>query len=183
MKRYLLGSLAIVTVVLSGALAGCSKEDSASFNDADVTFTQGMIPHHQQAVEMAKMANTQAASAKVKDLAQRIEAAQGPEIEKMQAWLKDWGKSQKASGDAVAGMHMGTAMMSAADMEQLGAAKGAAFDKRFLTMMVGHHEGAVEMAKTELKDGKASEAKTLARAIITAQEREITEMKGLEATA
>lgn len=181
MKRYLLGSLAIVAVVLSGALVGCSKSQPAAFNDADVAFAQGMIPHHQQAVEMAKMADTQAASAKVKDLAARIEGAQGPEIEKMQGWLKDWGKSESSKG-SMDGMDMSAGMMTAADMKQLRGAKGATFDGLFLTMMVGHHEGAVKMAKQELKDGKSEEAKTLARAIIAAQQREIAEMKTLKAS-
>lgn len=181
MKRYLLGSLAIITVLLGGALAGCSKSQPAAFNDADVTFVQGMIPHHQQAVKMAKMADTQAASAEVKDLAARIEGAQGPEIEKMQGWLEDWGKS-KDSKDSTNGMDMGDAMMTAGDMKQLRKAQGATFDGLFLTGMVGHHEGAVKMAKQELKDGQSDDAKTLARAIIAAQEREIAEMKTLEAS-
>lgn len=181
MKRYLLGTLAIVAVLLSGVLAGCSKSEPAAFNDADVTFVQGMIPHHEQAVEMAKMANTQAASAKVKDLATRIEGAQGPEIAKMRGWLKDWGKSG-TSEDSMDGMDMGDGMMSAGDMKQLRGAKGASFDKLFLTMMVGHHEGAVKMAEQELKDGKSDDAKSLARAIIAAQQREIAEMKTLKAS-
>jgi uncharacterized protein (DUF305 family) len=70
-------------------------------------------------------------------------------------------------------------MMSAEDMKMLEQAKGAAFDKMWLEMMIKHHEGAVEMAKTELAKGSSADAKKLAQAIIDAQQKEITEMQGM----
>jgi len=76
-------------------LAACGNEDgsdsAAGQNDADVAFAQQMIPHHQQAVEMAQLAETRAESPEVKDLAADIEAAQDPEIETMTGWLDSWG--------------------------------------------------------------------------------------------
>lgn len=145
------------------------------FNDADVTLVQGMIPDHQQAIEMAKLAPTRAKSAKVKDLAGRIEAAQQPELGKMQGRLEDWGKSMASNMVMPAGM--GT--MSAADMKSIESLTGAEFDTMFLTMMVKHHQGAVAMAHTEIADGKSSDATTLARTIIKAQQSQITEMRAL----
>jgi uncharacterized protein (DUF305 family) len=70
---------------------GASADAAADFSDADVTFAQGMLPHHQQAVEMAQLAGERAADPRVKDLAARIENAQEPEIETLTGWLEDWG--------------------------------------------------------------------------------------------
>lgn len=191
-KRIVIGPALVL--VVAGLLAGCGSSGSssssassgASFNGADVTFAQGMIPHHRQAVEMATMAAGHSAGPKVKALATEIEAAQGPEIKQLQAWLGDWGKKETSgntmsgsdhSGMDNGGMEMG--MMSDADMGKLDQASGATFDKMFLTMMITHHEGAIAMAQTELKDGKSPGAKKMARSIITAQESEIKTMRDL----
>ena len=161
--------------------AAATASADAAFNDADVSFAQGMIPHHQQAVEMAKLAATRASGADVKKLAQQIEAAQGPEITTMTGWLTAWGKPTAAPSMG----NMNTAdggmpgMMSDADMTKLKAASGAAFDKQFLTMMIAHHQGAITMSKDELAKGSNSDAKTLAQKIITAQQAEIDTMNGL----
>ncbi|GAB3669133.1 DUF305 domain-containing protein [Nocardioides korecus] len=175
MKR-LFGAIALA-VVAALALTACGSGSSSGngggdFSNADVTFAQSMIPHHQQAVAMAKMAKAHASSPEVKKLAEKIEAAQGPEISTMQGWLKDWGKS-KASG-SMGGM---PGMMSGSDMNGLDKATGAAFDKMFLTMMVAHHTGAIEMAKTEQSKGKNADAMALAKNIEKAQTTEIAQMK------
>jgi uncharacterized protein (DUF305 family) len=155
---------------------------AATFNDADVMFAQMMIPHHQQAVEMAKMADGKAANAEVKTLAKQIEGAQQPEIDTMTKWLTTWGKpTTPPSGGAHGSEHGGSmpGMMSDGDMKKLTAAKGAEFDKQFLTMMIAHHEGAITMANEEIAKGSQAEAKALAQQIVTAQQEEITSMKAL----
>lgn len=150
---------------------------SADFNAADVAFAQGMIPHHEQAVEMAEAAESRAESAEVKDLAARIAAAQGPEISQMQGWLEDWdqGEGDGSMGD----MASMPGMMDDGDMGQMMDSSGADFDEMFLEGMIRHHEGAVEMATDQLKDGKNAEALALAEEIIAAQEAEIQEMQAL----
>jgi uncharacterized protein (DUF305 family) len=70
-------------------------------------------------------------------------------------------------------------MMSDTQLQQLGQVRGAEFDRMFLTMMVEHHTGAVQMAETELASGRSAEAKKLAQAIIDAQRAEISEMNTL----
>ena len=70
-------------------------------------------------------------------------------------------------------------MMSDTQMQQLGQVRGAEFDRMFLTMMIEHHNGAVQMAETELASGRNAEAKKLAQAIIDAQRAEIAEMNTL----
>lgn len=175
MKR-LFSALAL-TLIAVLTLTACGSGDSGSskdFNDADVTFAQDMIPHHKQAVEMSKMAAENASSPEVKDLADKIDTAQGPEIETMQGWLKDWGKSSTGSMDDMGGM---SGMMSDEDMDALDSARGAEFDKMFLTMMIAHHTGAIEMAKAEQKDGENPDATALAKDIERAQTDEIAVMK------
>lgn len=176
------------------ATASAIRGDRGSHNAQDVTFTREMIPHHRQAVAMAALAPSRAKSAKVKDLAARIEKAQGPEIDTMSGWLKSWGEkvpdgTAMASASAMPGMesmpgmdHSASpmpGMMSGADMSKLKKLSGDAFDKAFLQMMTGHHEGAVAMAKTEQAKGAYGPAKTMAESIVTSQSAEITEMNAL----
>ncbi len=173
----------------SGAKTSASASAEATagaHNDQDVSFAQGMIPHHQQAIQMAKMAATQASSAEVKDLASRIEKAQDPEIETMSGWLESWGEDVPSSmpGMDHSGGHDSDSsdmpgMMEQEDLDELMGASGKGFDTMFLTMMVEHHEGAVEMATTEKEKGQYGPAKKLAADIITAQTAEIEEMNKL----
>jgi len=185
MKRTLIA--VAVAVVAALTVAGCGSDTDSTdssgvqFNDADVTFAQSMIPHHEQAVEMATLAQERASSTEVKQLADKIEAAQGPEIDSMTGWLEDWGR--EAPSDSMGGMdHSGSdmsGMMSDADIESLGAATGAQFDQMFLTMMIEHHTGAIEAAKTEQQDGENSDAIALAEKIEADQTAEIAQMEDL----
>ena len=164
-----------------GGDSGSDSDTAASHNAQDVSFAQGMIPHHRQAVEMAELAAGRASSSEVKDLAARIEKAQGPEITTMTGWLKTWDEKVP---EAMSGMdhsaHSGMAgMMDDADMGKLEKASGKDFDSMFLTMMVEHHEGAVEMATTEKAKGEYKDATAMADDIVTAQNAEISEMKKL----
>ena len=154
-----------------------------SFNDADVAFAQGMIPHHQQAVEMAQLAEDRAESPEVKELASEIEAAQAPEIEQLTGWLEDWDAEvpsdsmdhgDMGDGDSAGDM---SGMMTAEDMSMLEDVTGMNFDQMFLTMMIEHHEGAVEMAETEVTDGENAEAVEMAEQIISTQEAELEQMQ------
>ncbi|MFJ7344013.1 DUF305 domain-containing protein [Streptomyces sp. NPDC101110] len=157
---------------------------AGTHNAQDVAFAQGMIPHHRQALEMARLAGDRASSDTVKDLAGRIEKAQDPEIRTMTGWLKSWGEDVPASSgggmDHSASGHSGMpGMMGAEDMDALAKLTGKAFDVQFLTLMVEHHEGAVEMARTEQGQGRYGQAKRMAEDIVTAQNAEIAEMNKL----
>ena len=150
-------------------------------NAQDVAFAQGMIPHHRQALEMARLAADRSASPEVTALAARIEKAQDPEITTMTGWLKTWGEEVPEPTGSGPGTdhsaHSGMpGMVDGRDMAELEKASGRAFDTKFLTMMVEHHEGAVEMAGTEKAKGRYAPAKALADDIVTAQQAEITEM-------
>ncbi|OLT13895.1 DUF305 domain-containing protein [Actinomadura sp. CNU-125] len=169
-----------------GSMPGHSMSTSSSpsaggaqaqpHNQQDVMFAQMMIPHHQQAVEMADLAATRASSPEVKALAAEIKKAQGPEIAQLTGWLKTWGVSAPSPGMDHGGMD---GMMSEQDMQELEQAQGEAFDRAFLTMMIEHHEGAVEMAKTEQASGQFPPAKEMAGSIVTSQSAEIAKMREL----
>ena len=191
-------------VTLSALLAGCGSSTSSTgstappasgsastapvaqaHNQADITFATDMIGHHTQAVSMSKLAAQHASSPQVKDLAARIEAAQQPEIDQMSGFLRAWNVPVPGTNDSgMSGMNHGDmsennmpGMMSGQQMQQLDQASGAAFDTMFLQMMIGHHQGAVTMSKTEQAEGEYPDAKALAQNIIDAQQREITAMQ------
>ncbi|MFJ5708638.1 DUF305 domain-containing protein [Streptomyces sp. NPDC093105] len=149
-------------------------------NQADVTFAQGMIPHHRQAILMSEMAQTHASSDEVKALAEEIKKAQAPEIATMTDWLKAWGEKVPTGMDGMDHDDSGMpGMMEDQRMDQLRGTSGTGFATMFLTMMIEHHEGAIEMAQTEKTEGAYGPAKTLADDIITAQTAEIAQMKAM----
>ncbi|NMO02500.1 DUF305 domain-containing protein [Gordonia sp. TBRC 11910] len=140
-------------------------------------FNQMMIPHHSQALEMAALVDSRTTTPAVRQLAASIRTAQQPEIDQMTARLKAWGQPTEMSGGH--GGHRMSGMMSDADMTELTAARGTEFDRKWLSMMVRHHEGAVAMADAELTDGVDAGSRTLAAAIKTAQLAEIARMNTL----
>ncbi|WP_346926758.1 DUF305 domain-containing protein [uncultured Arthrobacter sp.] len=161
-----------------GMMSSSAPAAATEHNEADTMFAQGMIPHHEQAVEMSEMMlQKKDIPASVTDLATRIKAAQAPEIETMTGWLKTWNESATMGAG-----HSMDGMMGEGDMKQLESAQGTEAAKLFLTQMVTHHQGAIMMAQTEMSQGKNAEAIQLSKDIVTAQEAEIKEMQDLLAT-
>ncbi|MGW5420527.1 DUF305 domain-containing protein [Streptomyces sp. NPDC003943] len=150
-----------------------SEQGTGTFNDADVMFAQMMIPHHEQALEMAKLADTRAQDPEIKKIVGDVEKAQDPEIRKMKSWLKSWGKPESMGG----GGHSMGGMMTDQEMKDLAAAKGKGFDRKFAELMIAHHEGAVSMAKTEQQSGSDPEAKRVADDVVRTQTAEIDRLK------
>lgn len=184
-------SLAGALIAAALVLAGCSDDGShggthagspADVNETDIAFAQGMIVHHEGALEMAQLADDRAEDPRVLDLAGRIEAAQEPEIETMTGWLEEWGEPTSAEGDhSTDGMDHGSGDMgmSEEDMSALEDASGAEFDRMWLELMTEHHEGAVEMSETEIAEGRNADAVALAEDIVESQSTEIEEMATL----
>ncbi|MCF6734427.1 DUF305 domain-containing protein, partial [Blastococcus sp. KM273129] len=163
-----------------GSSSARSSAAQAEFNDADVAFAREMIPHHRQAIAMAELAEGRAADPRVLDLASRIQAAQGPEIETMTGWLRDWGADGGHMDEGMGSMDHGDGgMMSPDDMHALMSATGPEFDRLFLTGMIVHHQGAVEMAAELSANGRNAEALALAESIRDSQNAEIAEMQQL----
>jgi uncharacterized protein (DUF305 family) len=185
----------IVVSVVTGVvlLAACGSDHGghsaasvevspdAAFNAADVMFAQGMIPHHQQAIEMADMALDPAVGAgpEVLDLATRIKAGQDPEIAQMTTWLKDWDQPMAMDMSDGHGMDGMDGMLSADEMKELAALRGAEFHTAWMEGMIRHHEGAITMAEDVAAKGKQPKVKTLAEQIVAAQRAEIDEMRAL----
>lgn len=144
---------------------------------ADVMFTAMMIPHHEEAVEMSRlMLAKQDIDPAIDDLAQRIENAQIPEIERMERWLDDWGFGGMSD---MPGMGRGGGMMSGSDLDRLDAARGLEAERYFLTEMIDHHEVAIDMSESEVRNGRYAPVVDLAGDIIRSQTAEIAEMREL----
>lgn len=197
MKLRLLAA-PMIAIALTATLAACGSDDSATsdsvavtdapsaagevtLNAADVEFAQGMIAHHEQAIEMAEIALDPAtgASAEVVDLATRIQAAQDPEVQLMTGWLTAAGESVAMDTSDGHDMSKMEGMMTADQMDEMAAMTGTDFDRMWLEMMIVHHEGAISQSETVKADGSNADVLLLADQIISAQQAEITEMQAL----
>ena len=179
-------ALTTATVVSSCATAGredhsvhasaTSTEQVAAHDADDVQFAQLMIPHHEQAIELAAMVPDRSTNPDVVALAAKIAGEQQPEISTMKALLQQWNVKPESHESGHAGMAM-EGMVDDATMVKLDSLKGADFDTLWLQSMISHHQGAIGMAKTEIADGKSADLVTLAKNIVTAQQAEIDQMK------
>lgn len=152
-------------------------EVDQTHNDADTMFAQMMIVHHEGAIGMADLAVLKAASEEVRTLAKDISAAQGPEIAQMTSWLEAWGEATRPmDGMDHGGMDM-DGMSQEEAMADLEERSGTDFDRRFLELMIAHHQGAVEMAQPLLEEGENPQAIDLAKVIIDDQQTEIRKME------
>jgi uncharacterized protein (DUF305 family) len=138
-----------------------TKLAEASYTASDAAFMQHMIVHHQQAVEMAVLVKDRTNTEELVEIAGRIEASQADEIAFMKGWLGERGEpleDPKMAGHGAHKHHMMAGMASPEQMKALEAAKGVEFDRQFLTLMIAHHEGAVEMVEKLLdEDGTAAD--------------------------
>ena len=187
-----LHALAALVAAFALTLAGCSSEESSdagrSFNDADVTFATDMIQHHAQALSMVDLTLGRELSPQVADLAEQIRAAQAPEIETLVGRLRDWDQPVPETSRDHANAHDGAhgemgadmpGMMSAEQMRELEEAPDEEFESLWLTMMIEHHQGAVEMAEQVLDEGRHPATAALAEEIIETQRAEIETMERL----
>jgi uncharacterized protein (DUF305 family) len=182
-RTGLLSSIGCLLVFLSACGGGgdSGTQPAPVFNQADVEYAVAMSTHHSQAVTMAEFAETQARSPKVKALARRIRETQAKEVDRIAGWLNDWGSkgaTMPPHGSDSEGAH-GPGMATAEEMDRLKRASGREFDRRFLSMMIRHHQGAIQLAQAESTHGQSSQAKRSAEEIKTSQPAEIVQMKQL----
>lgn len=188
------GLIAALVALLLTALTACGGQvadpaaNGAAYNDADVRFATEMIQHHAQALQMVDLTVGRALDPEVQALAEAILGAQGPEIETMTTWLTDWGQPIPSTsrdhvnaegGDGDSEMMDMPGMMSGEEMAVVESAPDAEFQTLWLTAMIRHHEGAIQMAGVEKAGGRFPEAVELAASIEVAQAAEIAEMKRL----
>ncbi|TDC58636.1 DUF305 domain-containing protein [Actinomadura sp. KC345] len=148
---------------------------------AEVRFMQMMIPHHAQALEMSRLAPERASDEQVRALADRIDTAQKVEIAAMKSWLEKNPKAVlKAHGENHGGHQGGMAGMATPEqLKQLREARGAAFDKLYLTLMITHHQGALTMVKDVVDKGSDVTVQQMARDVESGQSAEIGRMRAL----
>jgi uncharacterized protein (DUF305 family) len=160
------------------------------FTPADVRFMQGMIGHHAQALEMAALLPERTSRDDMRLLAKRIELSQADEIAMMRHWLEARGQEvpdphAHHSGAGASGGAMMPGMLTSEEMSQLAAAKGDAFDRLFLELMIKHHEGALTMVKelyARPGAGQESEIYAFASDVDADQRMEIERMRGMLVT-
>lgn len=181
----------------SATLDEAPRIEAPGANDADIAFAQMMIPHHAQALAMSELAEKAGASPAVQTLADRIDGAQRPEIVFMAGWLTDRGQdaptaddiksgdmAMMAQGHGSHGSHVMApgempGMATEAELDRLADARGAAFDRLYLTLMIRHHRGAIEMASDVLRGGSEQQINELASGIAADQGAEIDRMQDL----
>ena len=191
MKRITLSrSILAVTALSVLTLSSCSTSSStesttsvasqAEFNDDDAMFAQMMIPHHEQAIQLAEMAldNASLASSAIQEIANNINLTQGVEIDLMKQSLAKWGQPYSAE-DASLHSSMMEGMLSDKELDSLRSLTGTAFDEAWAQGMIAHHEGAIQMAQDVIEDGVDSTMRTLARVIISTQTGEIAQLQSL----
>ncbi|MFI5640665.1 DUF305 domain-containing protein [Streptomyces goshikiensis] len=157
-------------------------------NAADQTYVRGMIEHHRQALTMSALAPDRASAEAVKGLAERIAAAQKPEIGAMERWLARYpapggaGGAGGTGGTGGSGGHDHGAMPGMAteqQLKELADARGTDFDRLFLKLMTAHHEGALKMAGQALAGGNNVAVEEMATEVVATQTAEIHRMRAL----
>lgn len=156
-------TLLLLSIAASTSTAALERQDSDAPTQVapfDRQFIDMMVPHHQGAVAMARIALVRGQHPKVKTVARAIVVAQEKEIARMKLWRKAW------YGSARTPMNMSADIRSAKP-----------FDKAFIDAMIPHHQMAVAAARRELQRGSHAKLKALARSVIADQQREIREMR------
>jgi uncharacterized protein (DUF305 family) len=181
--RGLAGALAVAVWAAAGCVpGGAGSAPSAPF---DQVFIDMMVPHHEGAVEMARIAQERGEHAEIEQLADTIIRAQNEEIGRMKQWRKAWFGSDETPpmsrmpmvpGAAMRGHGSGGTMDMAADVEKLRTA-APPFDRAFIDAMIPHHESAIDAARAAETRAQRQEIKELAKAIIADQQREIEQMR------
>ena len=178
-----------VTLFLAPLVAGAQQHSmsghivvpkGAAYTVADVEFMQGMIAHHAQAIHMSRMAEAHKANPRVIKLAVKIDQSQVAEIRIMQDWLRNNG--QHAPDTSSWRTMTMPGMLTEAELKQLDAATGVAFDRAFLELMIKHHEGALKMVEDLFKSprgGQEVDVGVFANDVVTVQTAEIGIMRQL----
>jgi uncharacterized protein (DUF305 family) len=172
----------VAAAAVSALIATCGGDDDTASqnntgNETEQAFLEGMVPHHESAVAMAQIAERRAEHREVKQLAGNIIAAQQQEIRQMHGMHERMFGSEL---DPDAGAHgaLGLGEHETGTSVELRELREAdPFDRAFIDMMVPHHEGAIRQARAVLREAEDPEVKRLAEAIVSAQSREIREMK------
>jgi len=160
-----------VILIPNGANASTHAKSLQNLGMNEIMFAQMMIPHHEQAISMSEIALKKSRNQAILKLSNQIKSLQGTEKSQLAYWLKATDSSMTMDHD----MQM-SGMLTTKELALLKRLNGTQFDRTFLQLMIKHHQGALEMLDL-ISDSKNTEAKALAKAIKSAQSKEITSMK------
>jgi uncharacterized protein (DUF305 family) len=185
-KALILSVLAFVGVSLGVSLVvgnGTNNDSNMGMNHGahsmsmggdEAMFLQMMIPHHQQAIVISDLAISISKNEDILKLANQIKGAQAPEIDQMKSWLKAAGLGE----DPGHSMHAMAGMLTDSQLEQLKNSTGKDFDRQFLSGMIAHHQGAVEMVRM-IENSSDLKLRDFGKQINQSQSSEIAVMKQL----
>jgi uncharacterized protein (DUF305 family) len=193
MHRTLVAPVAVATLLLllfvSGCGGGTEEQDEVvgkgplRRNTADVTFATQMIPHHAQAVAMANLTLGRPVNPQLAATAEQM-LTSSSETSKLQMLLQRWDEPIPRTMIDHVGHSMGDTSMpgalSKAEFHQLEQAQGPQFERAWLDAMIAHHEGALEMARSEQGEGASPVAKRLAAQMIQRQQAELQQLRQLQ---
>ncbi|MEU6410616.1 DUF305 domain-containing protein [Microbispora sp. NPDC046933] len=148
-----------------------AADPSTGSNAADVAFARQMIPHHLQALEMAGLAQARAGDLWLREFAAKVAVARDTDTRTLKGWLDMWGAEPLPRDHAMPGMQ------TRAEIEALAKLNGPSFDRKYVTLMIEHDNGAIKLARTEQADGAFAGAKALAVATATSLGAEVKELK------
>jgi uncharacterized protein (DUF305 family) len=175
----------LAAVITTVAVSSCERSSSPTtdtestvHNASDVTFAQTMIPHHQQALDMAALVPSRATNRQLIIMAKDVALDQQAQIDTLQGLLQQWGEPPAPVHAAHGGMGM-DGMVDAATMDKLPTLEGTAFDDLWLRSMITHHQGAIAMAQPEIAQGENPMAVKLAKIIAKWQQFEIGQMHAM----
>ena len=160
-----------VILIPNSANASTHAKSLQNLGMNEIMFAQMMIPHHEQAISMSEIALKKSRNQAILKLSNQIKSLQGTEKSQLAYWLKATDSSMTMDHD----MQM-SGMLTTKELASLKRLTGTQFDRTFLQLMIKHHQGALEMLDL-ISDSKNTEAKALAKAIKSAQSKEITSMK------
>jgi uncharacterized protein (DUF305 family) len=174
-------ALLALVLVLSGCAASSLPENTGTsagtkeFNSNDVMFLQMMVPHHEQGLQVVRLAAARPVRPEVKLLASAIEATQSHEIGAMAGWLRSWGAPPSADPNDHAA-HGGPRGLAEAELASVVNAPDAEFERRFLDLLISHQDDARQLAMMEMGGGINPEARKLADSIAKSREAQIKQM-------
>jgi len=163
----------------SSSAPAAADQQGSPHNASDISFAEGMIPHHQQAIALAALVPSRSTNPAVVKIAAAISAQQDPEVTAMRALLVQWQVDPAAEPHH--DMGSGEGMVDDATMARLKTLNGAAFDNLWLQSMITHHEGAIAMAKVEVAQGQSPDLIAMANNIVAVQQAEIGQLQQIMA--
>lgn len=170
-KRKILFIAVVLSGIIATGLLYDSPSDTLEFNRPDVMFMNMMIVHHDQAIEMAELAPNRTENQDILELADNISRAQRAENEQMSEWLNELGYRRPGRDHRMAGM------ATQEEMSRLENSSGSEFDTLFAKLMIEHHQGGIQMARTFSERGRNQELGEMQQEMIEVQTQEIQQME------